>query len=127
MTRPGCPGSVRSRPSLAGHDLIEPVQQFPERQRSDDVTVTCASLFRDEAPCSVLGVDRPLGVVFDEALLPDDLIKRQTHDSFPCLDPWTREGPCPAHGSASRARSCHTLALLATSSYATLRDGMPGY
>jgi len=34
-------------------------------------------------------------VLADEALLPDDLIKRQTHDSFPCLDPWTRDGAVP--------------------------------
>jgi hypothetical protein len=46
---------VRSRLSLAGHDLVEPVEQFPEGQGRDDVTVTPVALFRDEAPGSVLG------------------------------------------------------------------------
>ena len=63
--------------------LIEPVQQLPERQRRDDVAVLAVALFGDETAGSVLGVDGPFGVVLDEALLPDDLIKRQTHDSFP--------------------------------------------
>jgi hypothetical protein len=76
--------------SLVGHDLVEPVEQFPEGQGRDDVTVTPVALFRDEAPGSVLGVDAPLRVIFDEPLLPDDLIKWQSHDSFPCL---TRADP----------------------------------
>ena len=54
------------------------------------MAVLAVAFFGDEAPGPVLGVDRPLGVILDEVLLPDDLIKRQTHDSFPCL---TRADP----------------------------------
>jgi hypothetical protein len=45
-------------------------------------------------------------VVFDEALLPDDLIKRQTHHSFPCptrSDPWDRARYGSAPGTAISA------------------------
>jgi hypothetical protein len=56
-----------------------------------------------------LGVDRPLGVIVDEVLLPDDLIKRQTHDSFPCPtrgDPLDRARYGSAPGTAgSESRS----------------------
>ncbi len=70
-------GPVRPRPSAAGHDFFEPVQQFPEGQGRDDVAVLPIAFFGDEAAGSILGVDGPLGVIVDEALLADDLIKRQ--------------------------------------------------
>ena len=70
---------VRNGPgtSAAGHDLFEPVQQLPEGQGGDDMAVLAIAFFRDETPGPVLGVDRPLRVIVDEALLADDLIKRQ--------------------------------------------------
>ena len=51
--------------------------------------VVPSSFFGGEAR-PVLGVNGPLGVVLNEALVPGGLIKRQTHHSFPCL---TRSDP----------------------------------
>ena len=51
------------------------------------MAVPAVAFFCDEAPGPVLGVDRPLRMILDEALLPDDLIKRQTHYSFSLPDP----------------------------------------
>jgi hypothetical protein len=44
-------------------------------------------------------MDRPLRMVLDEALLPDDLIKRQTHHSFPYPTRNDPLGPCPVRVS----------------------------
>jgi hypothetical protein len=63
--------------SLGRHYLIEPVEQFPERQGRNDVAVTVVALLCDEARGPVLAVDGPFGMLADEALLPDDLINRQ--------------------------------------------------
>ncbi len=42
-------GSGTAGTSAAGHDLFEPVQQFPEGQRRDDVAVLAVAFFGDEA------------------------------------------------------------------------------
>ena len=62
------------------------------------MAVLAVAFLGDEAAGSVLGVDGSLGVIVDEVLLPDDLIKRQTHDSFPYPTRKTRWGPCPVTG-----------------------------
>jgi uncharacterized protein YceK len=63
--------------SLGRHDLIEPVEQFPERQGRNNVAVPAVALLCDEARGPVLAVDGPFGMLADEVLLPDDLINRQ--------------------------------------------------
>jgi hypothetical protein len=82
-----------------GDYFFQPVQQFPQRQGGHDVTVAGVSFFGNEASGPVLRVDGPPGVVLDKALLPDDLIKRQTHRSFPCLTRIDPLRPCPVRVS----------------------------
>jgi len=95
---------ARRQESLGGHDFFQPVQQLPQRQGRHDVAALAVAFFRDETPGPVLGVDRPLGVIVNEVLLPDDLIKWQTHDRFPCptrSDPLDRARYGSAPGTAS--------------------------
>ena len=50
-------------------------------------------------------------MILDEPLLPDDLIKRQTHDSFPCptrSDPLDRARYGSAPGTATQSL-CQTV------------------
>ena len=69
-------------------------------------------LFRDEAGRSVLGTYGPLGMVLDEAFLPDDFIKRQTHHNFPCLTVVTLFGPCPVRVSTGHGHRQHFRPLV---------------
>ena len=75
----------RTRPSRspAGDHLIEPVQQFVQGQRCDEMAVRAVGLFGDETASPVLGVNGPLGVSPDEPLFPEHLIKRQCYRCFP--------------------------------------------
>ena len=98
---------------------------LPQGQRGHDVAVPAVALFRDEAAASVLGVDGPLGVILGEALLPDDLIKRQTHDSFPCPtrnDPLDRARYGSAPGTAYPEYIRHVSQCIALGAFA-LVDG----
>ena len=88
--------------SLAGLDFIEPVQQSLQGVARDDVARGPVVFLGGETR-PVLGVNGPLGVIVDEALVPDDLIKRQTHDRFPCptrSDPLGRARYGSAPGTA---------------------------